>query len=103
MKRKGMFRMAAVFLAMALCVTAFSVTALASGGEDTAEVTGGMEPDSSESETATRVTQETETALKRMISWNRSPPCLAAWGMYLLTVTVSGSLWTRTGARRPGP
>lgn len=45
MKRKGFLRMATVFLAMALCVTGFSVTALASGGEDTAEVTGGMEPD----------------------------------------------------------
>ena len=45
MKRKRMFRMTAVFLAMVMCVTAFSVTALASGGEDTAEVTGGMEPD----------------------------------------------------------
>lgn len=57
MKRKRMFRMTAVFLAMVMCVTAFSVTALASGGEDTAEVTGGMEPDSSESETATEDTE----------------------------------------------
>lgn len=40
MKRKRMFRMTAAFLAMMMCVTAFSVTALASGGEDTAEVTG---------------------------------------------------------------
>ena len=100
MKRKGFLRMATVFLAMALCVTGFSVTALASGGEDTAEVTGGMEPDSSESETAT---EDTEMDTGRMISWNRSPPCLAAWGMYLLTVTVSGLRWTQTGARRPEP
>ena len=57
MKRKRMFRMTAVFLAMVMCVTAFSVTALASGGEDTAEVTGGWEPDSSESETATEDTE----------------------------------------------
>ena len=57
MKRKRMFRMTAVFLAMVMCVTTFSVTALASGGEDTAEVTGGMEPDSSESETATEDTE----------------------------------------------
>lgn len=49
MKRKRMFRLTAVFLAMMMCATAFSVTALASGGEDTAEVTGGMEPDSLES------------------------------------------------------
>ena len=52
MKRKRMFRLTAVFLAMVMCVTA-----LASGGEDTAEVTGGMEPDSSESETATEDTE----------------------------------------------
>ena len=57
MKHKRMFRLTAVFLAMVMCVTAFSVTALASGGEDTAEVTGGMEPDSSESETATEDTE----------------------------------------------
>ena len=43
MKRKRMFRLTAVFLAMVMCVTAFSVPALASGGEDTAEVTGGKE------------------------------------------------------------
>lgn len=59
MKRKRMFRLTAVFLAMALCVTSFSVTALASGGEDTAEVTGGMEPDSSESAAAESDTEET--------------------------------------------
>ena len=59
MKRKGFLRMAAVFLAMALCVTGFSVTALASGGEDTAEVTGGMEPDRSESAAAESDTEET--------------------------------------------
>ena len=37
------------------------------------------------------------------ISWSRSPTCLAAWGMYLLTATVSGSRWTRAGVPRPGP
>ena len=59
MKRKRMFRMTAVFLAMVMCVTAFSVTALASGGEDTAEVTGGMEPDSSESAAVESDTEKT--------------------------------------------
>ena len=59
MKRKGFLRMAAAFLAMMMCVTAFSVTALASGGEDTAEVTGGMEPDSSESAAAESDTEKT--------------------------------------------
>ena len=59
MKRKRMFRLTAVFLAMVMCVTAFSVTALASGGEDTAEVTGGMEPDSSESAAAESDTEKT--------------------------------------------
>ena len=59
MKRKRMFRLTAVFLAMMMCATAFSVTALASGGEDTAEVTGGMEPDSSESAAAESDTEKT--------------------------------------------
>ena len=58
MKRKRMFRLTAVFLAMVMCVTAFSVTALASGGEDTAEVTGGKEPDSSESAAAESDTEK---------------------------------------------
>ena len=62
MKRKRLFRLTAVFLAMALCVTGFSVTALASGGEDTAEVTGGMEPDSSESAAIESDTEETGDA-----------------------------------------
>ena len=59
MKRKRLFRLTAVFLAMVMCVTTFSVTALASGGEDTAEVTGGMEPDSSESAAAESDTEKT--------------------------------------------
>ena len=59
MKRKGFLRMAAAFLAMALCVTGFSVTALASGGEDTSEVTGGMEPDSLESAAMENDTEKT--------------------------------------------
>ena len=59
MKRKGFLRMAAAFLAMALCVTGFSVPALASGGEDTAEVTGGMEPDSLESAAMENDTEKT--------------------------------------------
>ena len=58
MKRKRMFRLTAVFLAMVMCVTAFSVTALASGGEDTAEVTGGMEPDRPESAAAESDTEK---------------------------------------------
>ena len=59
MKRKRFFRLTAVFLAMAMCVTAFSVTALAYGGEDTAEVTGSLEPDSSESAAAESDTEKT--------------------------------------------
>lgn len=62
MKRKRMFRMTAAFLAMMMCVTAFSVTALASGGEDTAEVTGAMESDSSESAAAESNTEKTGDA-----------------------------------------
>lgn len=59
MRHKRFLRMAAAFLAMALCVTGFSVTALASGGEDTAEVTGDMGPDRSESAAAENDTEET--------------------------------------------
>ena len=113
MKRKRMFRLTAVFLAMVMCVTAFSVTALASGGEDTAEVTGGMEPDSSESETATEDTEmdagmdgetdaETDDFMEQITALLGGLGDVA-WGMYLLTVTVSGSLWTQTVTRRPGP
>ena len=44
MRNKGVLRLTAAFLALMLCVGAFSMTAFAYGGEDT-EVTGGMEPD----------------------------------------------------------
>ena len=60
MKRKGIFRLAAVSLAMATCVTVFSMTALASGGENTDEVTEGMETGRSESVAAETDTAETE-------------------------------------------
>lgn len=52
MRNKEIMRLAAVFLALTLCATAFSMTAFAYGGGEGAEVTGGMEPsDSSEPDT----------------------------------------------------
>lgn len=51
MRNKTMLRLTAAFLALMLCVGAFSMTAFAYGGEG-AEVTGGMEPsDSTEADT----------------------------------------------------
>lgn len=45
MRNKALLRLMAVFLAAVLCVPAFSMPALAYGGGDTAETTGGLEPD----------------------------------------------------------
>lgn len=51
MRNKTMLRLTAAFLALMLCMGAFSMTAFAYGGEG-AEVTGGMEPsDSAEADT----------------------------------------------------
>lgn len=47
MRNKGVLRLTAVFLALMLCVTTFSMTAFAYGGGEGAEVTGGMEPSDS--------------------------------------------------------
>ena len=108
MKRKRMFRMTAVFLAMVMCVTTFSVTALASGGEDTAEVTEAWSltvrkvrpPRRTRKWTPGRMVKQTR---KRMISWNRSPPCSVAWGNVSadgdgirITVDTDGSTQTGT-------
>lgn len=45
MRNKALLRLMAVFLAAALCVPTFALTAFAYGGGDTAETTGGLEPD----------------------------------------------------------
>ncbi len=51
MRNKAMLRLTAAFLALTLCVTAFSVTAFAYGGDtDTSEITGGLELDTEENE-----------------------------------------------------
>lgn len=57
-KKKYLSRMLAAFLAVMLCVTAFSIPALAAGGEDVTEVTGGIEPETEE--TSSLVIGETE-------------------------------------------
>ncbi|MDO4307914.1 MAG: DUF4366 domain-containing protein [Eubacteriales bacterium] len=52
MRNKGGLRLTAVFLALMLCVTTFSMTAFAYSGGEGAEVTGGMESsDSTEADT----------------------------------------------------
>lgn len=58
-KTKFLSRILTAFLAVMLCVTAFSVPALAYGG-DAAEATGGLEPDTEETEPADDTTGETE-------------------------------------------
>ena len=49
MRNKVVLRLAAALLAAALCVSAFALTAFAYGGGDTAETTGGLEPDTTDS------------------------------------------------------
>ena len=52
MRNKTMLRLTAAFLALMLCVGAFSVTAFAYGGDTaTAETTGGLEPEAEETDT----------------------------------------------------
>lgn len=58
-KTKFLSRILTAFLAVMLCVTALSIPALAYGG-DAAEATGGLEPDTGETEPAGETTGETE-------------------------------------------
>lgn len=50
MRNKAMLRLTAAFLAVVLCVTVFSVTAFAYGGDTENEITGGLEPDTETTE-----------------------------------------------------
>lgn len=50
MRNKTMLRLTAAFLALMLCVGAFSVTAFAYGGDTENEITGGLEPDTETTE-----------------------------------------------------
>ena len=50
MRNKAMLRLTAAFLALMLCVGAFSVTAFAYGGDTENEITGGLEPDTETTE-----------------------------------------------------
>lgn len=58
-KTKFLSRILTAFLAVMLCVTALSIPALAYGS-DAAETTGGLEPDTGETEPADDTTGETE-------------------------------------------
>ena len=61
MRNKGIMRLAAVFLALTLCATAFSMTVFAYGGGEGAEVTGGMEPSDSAEPDTEDTGKDTET------------------------------------------
>ena len=50
MRNKTMLRLTAAFLALMLCMGAFSVTAFAYGGDTENEITGGLEPDTETTE-----------------------------------------------------
>ena len=50
MRNKGIMRLTAVFLALMLCVGAFSMTAFAYGGDTENEITGGLEPEAADTE-----------------------------------------------------
>lgn len=67
MRNKGVLRLTAAFLALMLCVGAFSMTAFAYGGED-AEITRGMESsDGAEADTED-IGKDTDTLIDKEIS-----------------------------------
>ena len=68
MRNKALLRLMAVFLAAALCVPAFSMPALAYDGGDTAETTGGLEPDTADSTETSEDTELTDGELASLLS-----------------------------------
>ncbi len=68
MRNKALLRLMAVFLAAALCVPAFSMPALAYDGGDTAETTGGLEPDTADSTETNEDTELTDGELASLLS-----------------------------------
>lgn len=63
MRNKGILRLLAALMAVALCAAAFSVTAFAYGGADAAEVTGGLETDAEETEPDSEAAADGDTVL----------------------------------------
>ncbi len=63
MRNKGILRLMAALMAVALCAAAFSVPAFAYGGADAAEVTGGLETDTEETEPDSEAAADGDTAL----------------------------------------
>ena len=63
MRNKGILRLMAALMAMALCAAAFSVPAFAYGGADAAEITGGLETDAEETEPDSEAAADGDTAL----------------------------------------
>lgn len=93
MRNKALLRLMAVFLAAALCVPAFSMPALAYGGGDTAETTGGLEPD-----TMTADSEEpAETSENTALSDGELASLLSALAGVQVSVTEDGIQITSGG------
>lgn len=97
MRNKTMRRLTAAFLAIMLCVGAFSMTAFAYGGGEDAEVTGGMEPsDSTEADTED-TGDDTDTLTNKEIS-----DLLSALAGVQVSVTGDGIQITTDGGTEAG-
>lgn len=68
MRNKVVLRLAAALLAVVLCIPAFALTAFAYGGGDTAETTGGLEPDTTDSTEDSEDTGLTDGELASLLS-----------------------------------
>ncbi len=63
MRNKGILRLMAALMTVALCAAAFSVTAFAYGSADAAEATGGLETDAEETEPGSEAAVDGDSAL----------------------------------------
>lgn len=68
MRNKVVLRLAAALLAAALCIPAFALTTFAYDGGDTAETTGGLEPDTTDSMETSEDTELTDGELASLLS-----------------------------------
>ena len=96
MKNKTKFfsRILTAFLAVMLCVTALSIPALAYGG-DAAEATGGLEPDTGETEPAGDTTDEMEADTAALIDEDALALLSSLFGVNVTTdgdgIQITGS------------
>lgn len=88
MRNKALLRLIAAFLAAALCVPAFSMPALAYGGGDTAETTGGLEPETEE--IVSDNTDDTETDEDTALTDGELASLLSALAGVQVNVTGDG-------------